>query len=89
MSSAGEPIVPIMPYDELSPAFQARSRQAQQRQRHGKFSNLRGTGLAAEGRPCSQDRCNFASELHYWFSTRICAVAFICKVKDWNGRLNP
>jgi AhpD family alkylhydroperoxidase len=31
MSSAGEPIVPIMPYDELSPAFQARSRQAQQR----------------------------------------------------------
>jgi AhpD family alkylhydroperoxidase len=31
MSEAGDPIVPIVPYDELSPAFQARSRQAKER----------------------------------------------------------
>jgi len=31
MSSAADPIVPIVSYDELSPAFQARSRQARER----------------------------------------------------------
>ncbi len=31
MSSASDPIVPIVPYEELSPAFQARSRQGRQR----------------------------------------------------------
>jgi AhpD family alkylhydroperoxidase len=31
MISAGDPIVPLVPYEEMSPAFQARSRQATQR----------------------------------------------------------
>lgn len=31
MSSAAEPLVPVVPYDDLSPAFQARSRQAKER----------------------------------------------------------
>jgi AhpD family alkylhydroperoxidase len=31
MSTVADPIVPIVPFDELSPAFQARSRQAEQR----------------------------------------------------------
>ena len=31
MAEAADPIVPIVPFEELSPAFQARSRQAEQR----------------------------------------------------------